>query len=414
MKNWRYYLRLAGSVVDLLPTKEDRVLNTLIKGVAILDVLHDEIYGRVPIETIVYEQAGSRRVQTLESPAFSMLFQRYNLGVGLQRRVTVLSAERELWSYQLGEELLFIQINTLMQLSEVHAHGSTFWFTEGFPMQKIFQRLWNAFPHGINLEAQDTSSGPTWSLSSLEPKNVRLSPQGEALVAKLACVPLRRTYLAIGTYGTGKTTLLRKVAERRSNKCLRFTIEALQKLSQDQVFFFIDILQPDFVLIDDFDRLREGFRTALLLELLERFQAPGKPSLGITVNHTSRLDPALLRAGRIDEIIDFELPGTEERSWLLEEKLPGHVLPEERNRLIEATEGFTPAEIINLCENCRLRPVNEALQTTIRLRQLIHGRTVAELRHSVFEVLEDGIPLAVRAEGDTPRRQKRKLKLKRR
>ena len=367
-RNWRGWLRAISEVVPLLPTKDDTWFNKLLKAGAALEAVLDELEYHTPLIAEVQRVAECTSLLRLDSPLFQYLFRTYNLGAGFERKVHVLSGDRELWVYRKDRECL-VQVThpTTSGLNDI------VFYTPGFPMRALFAPFWAAHPEGIQFDGffdnQTPESSSPPHLGKMESRAVELTPSAQRLLERLVSIPTRRTYLALGHYGTGKTTLMHMLAKRRGERYLKFGVEALQNMSRKHVHFFIDVLAPHFVIVDDFDRLQRGHLIALLLDLLEMFQDEARPTLGITVNSTETLDRALLRAGRIDEVLDFELPSQEDRQWLLHRYLP-KLTPEEHVRLLDATEGFSPAEILNLCKNCEFQHLEEALRTTLRLRQL--------------------------------------------
>jgi len=81
-------------------------------------------------------------------------------------------------------------------------------------------------------------------------------------------------------------------------RSFRIRIADLGQLDNSTLFEALNIFQPDSVILDDFDRTHHQ---AQLLETLEYFQEKVKLVI-VTVNNRRKLDDALQRPGRIDEI----------------------------------------------------------------------------------------------------------------
>jgi adenylate kinase family enzyme len=108
-----------------------------------------------------------------------------------------------------------------------------------------------------------------------------------------------RSVMFYGPPGTGKSTLARTIVELMGLRSFRIRIGDLGQLDNSTLFEAINIFQPDAVILDDFDRTHHQ---AELLETLEYFQERVKLVM-VTVNNKRKLDDALLRPGRIDELI---------------------------------------------------------------------------------------------------------------
>lgn len=108
-----------------------------------------------------------------------------------------------------------------------------------------------------------------------------------------------RSVMFYGPPGTGKSTLARTIVELMGLRSFRIRIGDLGQLDTSTLFEALNIFQPDAVILDDFDRTHHQ---AQLLETLEYFQQKVKLVI-VTVNNKRKLDDALLRPGRIDELV---------------------------------------------------------------------------------------------------------------
>jgi chaperone BCS1 len=137
-------------------------------------------------------------------------------------------------------------------------------------------------------------------------------------------IPHRRGYLLYGPPGTGKTTVVAAVAGE-----LRLSVAVLSLssavMNDESLRSLVDALPPAAVLlIEDIDcafaAKREGGPTGVtmsgLLNALDGVSTRDGRALFLTTNHPERLDPALVRPGRVD------------RSFHL-----GHATPDQARRL---------------------------------------------------------------------------------
>jgi hypothetical protein len=85
-------------------------------------------------------------------------------------------------------------------------------------------------------------------------------------------------------------------------KSFRIRVEDISHIDTTSVYEAINIFEPDAVILDDFDRASSQ---SSLLETLEYFQRHVKLVIA-TVNNKKRLDDAILRPGRFDELVNVK------------------------------------------------------------------------------------------------------------
>lgn len=110
---------------------------------------------------------------------------------------------------------------------------------------------------------------------------------------------VNRAFLFYGPPGTGKSCMLRAIAKDLELKSMRFNIDDLEVIDAIALSCLLDVFKPDIILIDDIDRC---CRPDILFDLLERLKLSVK-LLMATANRRNRLDQALLRPGRFDELV---------------------------------------------------------------------------------------------------------------
>lgn len=134
---------------------------------------------------------------------------------------------------------------------------------------------------------------------SFETKTSKRSVEYAAYLKKPLAASVPRSVMLYGPPGTGKSTMARTVVELMELRSFRIRIGDLGQLDNSTLFEAISIFEPDAVILDDFDRTHGQ---AALLETLEFFQQKVKLVI-VTVNNKRKLDTALLRPGRIDELL---------------------------------------------------------------------------------------------------------------
>jgi chaperone BCS1 len=129
-------------------------------------------------------------------------------------------------------------------------------------------------------------------------------------------IPWRRGYLLYGPPGTGKTSLVQALAsELRLNVCMLSLASPV--VSDDKVHTLLAGVPPrSLLLIEDVDaffRQRDAASAKVaisfsgFLNALDGVATQEGTVLFMTTNHPELLDPALIRAGRIDEKVELGL-----------------------------------------------------------------------------------------------------------
>jgi chaperone BCS1 len=123
-------------------------------------------------------------------------------------------------------------------------------------------------------------------------------------------VPWRRGYLITGPPGNGKSSLVTAIASEIGFEILVMNLGQVDE--EDIVNLMSDVSENSIVLLEDIDCAfveREGKKSislSTLLNLLDGVNACEGRIVVMTSNHPERLDPALIRPGRID--VQVELP----------------------------------------------------------------------------------------------------------
>ncbi|MFX1424910.1 MAG: proteasome-activating nucleotidase [Promethearchaeota archaeon] len=201
-------------------------------------------------------------------------------------------------------------------------------------------------------------------------ETVELPLKKPQLFEKIGIEPPKGVLL-FGPPGTGKTLLAKAVAHETEATFIRIIgSELVQKFIGEgarlvrEIFNLAKEKAPTILFIDELDAIgsqrlkiatsgdREVQRTLMqLLSELDGFEQRGDVKIIGATNRVDILDPALLRPGRFDRMIDFPIPDDEARKAIfkihtrrlhIEEKV-------DFNRLVQLTEGATGADIKAIC-----------------------------------------------------------------
>eukprot|EP00741_Cyanophora_paradoxa_P001161 tig00000459_g1119.t1 len=128
-------------------------------------------------------------------------------------------------------------------------------------------------------------------------------------------IPYRRGYLLHGPPGCGKTSFITALAgEIEYSICILNLHD--KGLTDDRLFHLMAVVPPrSVVLLEDVDaclpassrdpRAEYSVTFAGLLNMLDGVAATEQRIVFMTTNHIERLDPALIRPGRVDLIVEF-------------------------------------------------------------------------------------------------------------
>ncbi len=189
--------------------------------------------------------------------------------------------------------------------------------------------------------------------------------------------------LLFGPPGTGKTMLMKAVAnELEGVRLLIISGSDISKNGLDnalgqirETFNSARENAPCIVFIDEMDALlpsRSG-SSELAVHMTSEFlqQLDGiKSSNGVVIvgatNRPDKLDPAILRPGRMDKFIFVAPPNADERAAMFEENLKKSPIKGKMDykSLAAASEGFTGADIANVCRQAKLEALEENISTS--------------------------------------------------
>jgi len=190
------------------------------------------------------------------------------------------------------------------------------------------------------------------------------------LFEKVGITPPKGVML-YGPPGTGKTLLARAVAHETHASFIRVIgSELVQKFIGEgarlvrEIFEFAEEKAPTILFIDELDAIgsrrldiatsgdREVQRTLMqLLSNLDGFDVRGDVRVIAATNRPDILDPALLRPGRFDRVIEIGMPSAKSREAIFKIHTRRMSLKEDINIdiLVSLTDGASGADIRNVC-----------------------------------------------------------------
>lgn len=191
--------------------------------------------------------------------------------------------------------------------------------------------------------------------------------------------------LLSGPPGVGKTLFARSLA--RSCDCSFVASSIAQWQSAGHLGDMLKAMRatfklaaeraPTILLLDEFDSVGDRARftgdnaqyctevVAALLECLDgAYRREGVVVVG-ACNHPARIDPALLRPGRLGRHFPLSLPDIAARKGILATHLGASLSANHVDRVLAATEGFSGAELAQLAKDARRRARTRAGEVTV-------------------------------------------------
>ncbi len=217
-------------------------------------------------------------------------------------------------------------------------------------------------------------------------ETVELPLKKPHLFTKIGIEPPKGVLL-FGPPGTGKTLLAKAVAHETEATFIKIIgSELVQKFIGEgarlvrEIFNLAKEKAPTILFIDELDAIgsqrlkiatsgdREVQRTLMqLLSELDGFEQRGDVKIIGATNRIDILDPALLRPGRFDRMIDFPIPDEDARKAIF--KIHTRKLSIEENidfnKLVSLSEGTTGADIKAICTEAGMFAIRKEAEVIV-------------------------------------------------
>jgi transitional endoplasmic reticulum ATPase len=133
-------------------------------------------------------------------------------------------------------------------------------------------------------------------------------------------IPLKRGILLEGPFGTGKTLTAGVTAKKAcANGWTYIYVDRVTGLKEAMIF--ARAFAPAVVFAEDIDRVLDGDRDVSVDDILNTIDGVESKSQEVitilTTNHIERIEPAMLRPGRLDAVITVKAPDSEAAQRLI-------------------------------------------------------------------------------------------------
>lgn len=207
----------------------------------------------------------------------------------------------------------------------------------------------------------------TKTLTDIIEANV-FAPIRQSQACRDAKIPLKRGVLAAGPYGTGKSLLAYATAhEAVANGWTFFYIQNADSLPG--MIRLAQQYQPAVIFAEDIDQQLSGDRDDemnQILNTLDGIDTKNQELLVIfTTNHLENINPAMLRPGRLDVILNIQPPDAEACERLVR-RYAGDYMDSNTSLKTAGVElaGYTPAIIREVVERSKLVTISRTGKLT--------------------------------------------------
>jgi transitional endoplasmic reticulum ATPase len=175
---------------------------------------------------------------------------------------------------------------------------------------------------------------------------------------RAARIPLKRSILLEGPYGTGKTLTAFVTARKAVDNAWTFIYMDRAQALRD-VLIFARKYAPVVIFCEDIEQVTSGGRTTDtndVLNNIDGIDSKGHEVLCIfTTNHVEKIEPAMLRAGRLDAVITVLPPDEKAAERLVRSYSSGLLAPSENLKAAcKELRGQIPAFIREVVERAKL------------------------------------------------------------
>jgi hypothetical protein len=375
---WRQALAFSTDIIPKIPTWNDGIFGTVVKVLGIIDSFAKITNGK---STALFEFFSSLDLTEANNQQFVNSF----FGTNLKNKFNVKHIP-------IGEFLDVVEASApevgSLYFLEWHWGGrpeysANFWYSKGFNFEKTMRVLWDEFHNRLHLGIVfDTNKGEIQVSYSEIP--LTTDPLIGQLVLDLEefkeqhlrylrdKVP--RTYLLSGKQGCGKTSFALQLATLTGGRTLRIDANGLTSVGTKDLDLIIQSLAPNFLVIDDLDRCAELEKSLpTLFSTLTDFKGKfPNVTVCITINDITKMDAALLRPGRIDELKEFDDPNSTDREEILRGYLKEFSVHDigDISEIVACTEGLTGGYLKEVALQLKYRPQSRVLKLVSRMKEL--------------------------------------------
>lgn len=369
-KRAKKVLHLATTIIDRIPRKGDSTAQKVVKLLSIADAVENTMQVKTTELSTVVERldlvASTNRVFT------SMFF-----GTRLQDQFEI--------------KRLFLDGCSIIQaVSQEHgmllfverwekSYNPTFYHTKNLDFEKLLNNTWDLYDGRMQFEINWGESTYTTFSTVPNPLYGSDAERMEKMVTRhrrYQVDGMSRAYMFYGAPGTGKTSFAMAFADKVGHRIMRVTARSFSVVSESEIMFIVDAMQPDFIMVDDVDKADVNSSLPTILGILTELKMhKTKTSLLLTANVVSTFDHGLLRPGRIDTWMTFNTPEAEERKKIMcgyMKEANVDVAEDIVDNFVRITADLTQDYLREIAQRLKYEEVNEIVETIMSMRKLLN------------------------------------------
>jgi cytidylate kinase len=317
-KKLRDGLLLVEKIYKEIPGKDASKLQKTLSWIHVADVAYSTLKGRG--QSPFADMAAARGLQSKTDGPFVRLF----WGTDIYKQFQIKSHKIDDWTTAIeatGPEGHFLFSKSLWS----DEHSYQYYVAVSTDTEALISSLWSRLGGRIHIDVGQSNQGTKLQYCGFPHANTSFFGGSEERLTSLVarhrrCVAQKvsRSYLFHGPPGTGKSSFANAFSERLGERILKLNSTSLAKISVKEMEQILDDLRPDFLLLDDVDKVVVDNAIPVVLDIVQRFKdCAGQATLIMTANSVNKFDKGLLRPGRIDTWVEFKLPEEKERRDVL-------------------------------------------------------------------------------------------------
>lgn len=272
-------------------------------------------------------------------------------------------------------------------------YDSTYYMGPDVQMGKVLDGLWTQYDGRLHINitpniygrgeaefsAFQSIDSPLFGSANLRMESLLIRHR------KYQSQKIPRSYMCYGPPGTGKTSFAMKFAEKLGTRTLKLGAVSLNHISVKELDYILRHLAPEFLIIDDVDKIQTGNALPTLLDIVQRFKTgDGQTTLLLTANTITDFDTGFFRPNRIDTWIEFTLPELDERKAVISsyaERLSLDMSGAALELLASKSEGLSHdylREIVSELKQCG--SLDEILKLIVLMKRLLQQTVPKEVK----------------------------------
>ena len=346
-------LRSCKDLTDKIPKPADTKYEKIVKTGAIVenainifnDIRKDWI--KDPTETLTHKLGLEKVIASFFS---KLLYEFYNNGV-IDAEIIDIDKIKRFIIFSFGNQK--IALYKIYETEKSENVDASVYMTKNFDSKGFLDRVWEKLDNRISF---------SYLSQKLQISKLELSPDEILLFDRsknILDLDIGNCFLITGPPGTGKSSWVYEYAKQNNKKLIKIDPESTKMMGVRSMRLLLDSLNPDIILFDDMDRSELAKGSASTLSIFEVFHNNYPETMFIlTSNYPEKIEKAMFRTGRIDYVIEFDLPNEDERRQIIKT-----IIQDEANieDLVNRSNDLCHSDLVGLVKKAKIIGIPKAL-----------------------------------------------------